>query len=68
MKNTSLALAIDLISKEYKTKEPLILYEKIKTDLDMKVTIHQIIDYFEINNTDYEKLSNQIQYYSVTNN
>jgi hypothetical protein len=67
-KSSSIALAIDLVSYEYKTKNPLIIYEKIQEDLQMEISIHQIMDYLEIYNEDYEKESNKIKYYSVTNN
>lgn len=67
-KDSSITLAIDLVSHEYKTRNPLIIYEKIQEDLKMEISIHQIMDYLEINNEDYEKESNKIKYYSVTNN
>jgi hypothetical protein len=34
----------------------------------MSVTIHQIIDYLEVDKENFEKESNKIKYYSLTNN
>lgn len=59
---SELALGIDLISFEYQTSNPIIIAEKLKEDLGMSYTIHQIADYMDINRLeDYEKISNKIK-------
>lgn len=65
---SQLALAIDLISKEYRTSNPIILSEKIKEVFDLSYSIHQISDYLSINNSEYERESNKIEWYSIHNN
>jgi len=65
---SQLALAIDLISKEYSTSNPIILSEKIKEVFDLSYSIHQISDYLSINNSEYERESNKIEWYSIHNN
>ena len=67
-KFSTLALAIDLISNEYKTKNPIKLAEHILEDLDMEFSIHEISDYLEINSEDFLKESKKIEYYSMYNN
>lgn len=66
-KYSSLALAIDLVSNEYQTKNPVIIAEKIQEDLGMDFSIHAIADYLSINDN-YEVESAKIHYYSITNN
>lgn len=46
---SEIALAIDLVSEVYNTYNPIIIAEKCKEDLDISLTIHQIMDYYEIN-------------------
>lgn len=59
---SQLHLAIDLVSHEYQTSNPIIIYEKIEQDLGLNYTIHQICDYLDISKLeDYEKESNKIQ-------
>lgn len=59
---SQLHLAIDLVSNEYKTSNPLIIAEKIYEDLGLDYTIHQIADYLDINKfEDYEKESEKIK-------
>ncbi len=65
---SQLALAIDLTSKEFKTRNPVILAEKIQEIFDLEYTVHQIGDYLSINDEDYERESNRVTYYSVHNN
>ncbi len=64
----SVAFAVDLIAHEYQTKDPLIIFEKIATDLEISVTIPQIMDYLEVDRENFENESNKLKYYSVTNN
>ena len=53
---SQLAVAIDLVSHEYKTSNPIIISEKIEQDLGLDISIHQIADYMDINKLeDYEK-------------
>lgn len=60
---SQIAMAIDLVSFEYKTGNPVIIAEKIHEDLGIDYSIHQISDYLEINrNIDYEKQSRKIEY------
>jgi hypothetical protein len=65
---SQLALAIDLVSNEYKTNNPLIIYEKVKQDLGIDITLTQINDYLELSSEDFEKESEFVSYYSVHNN
>lgn len=58
------SFAIDLIIDVYKINNPIIISEKIKEDLDMEISIHQISDYLSINYEDFEK-ENQKQYYQL---
>lgn len=67
-KYSNLALAIDLVNEEYKTKNPIILAEKIQQDLGMEFSIHEIADYLEIHSEDFIKESEKIKYYSIHNN
>lgn len=53
---SQLAVAIDLVSHEYKTSNPIIISEKIEQDLGLDISIHAIADYMDINKLeDYEK-------------
>ena len=53
---SQLAVAIDLISHEYKTSNPIIISEKMEQDLGLDISIHAIADYMDINKLeDYEK-------------
>ena len=53
---SQLAVAIDLVSHEYKTSNPIIISEKIEQDLGLEMSIHAISDYLDINKLeDYEK-------------
>lgn len=59
---SQLAVAIDLVSNEYKTSNPVIISEKIQEDLGLDITIHQVADYMDINKLeDYEKINNKIK-------
>ena len=60
---SQLAIAVDLVSYEYKTSNPIIIAEKIQQDLDMDISIHAISDYLSINEN-YENESLKIKYYS----
>lgn len=45
---SEISIGIDLISETYKTYNPIIIAEKLKEDLDISATIHQIMDYYEL--------------------
>lgn len=63
-KYSQIAVAIDLVSNEYKTLNPIIISEKINEDLGLDITIHQIADYMDINKfEDYDKENNKILEY-----
>ena len=60
---SQLAIAVDLVSYEYQTSNPIIIAEMIEQDLNLEYNIHQIADYMNINKLeDYEKQSNKIEY------
>ena len=63
---SQLALAIDLVMNEYKVNNPIEIVELIQQDLSLYFTVHQVMDYLDINKKeDYEKESQkqQFQYY-----
>lgn len=45
---SEIAIAIDLVAEVYKTFNPIIIAEKCKEDLDISLTIYQVIDYYEL--------------------
>jgi len=55
--------AIDLVMEEHKITNPILISEKIQEDLDMEVSIFQIVDYLEINRENWEVESQKINYY-----
>ena len=55
--------AIDLVMEEHKITNPILIAEKIQEDLDMEVSIHQVMDYLEINQESWETESQKIEYY-----
>ena len=55
--------AIDLVMNEHKITNPILISEKIQEDLDMEVSIFQIMDYLEINQENWEVESQKINYY-----
>ena len=57
--------AIDLVMEEYQITNPILISEKIQDDLEMDVTIHQVMDYLEINQENWEIESQKIQYYET---
>ena len=60
---SQLAVAIDLVSHEYKTSNPIIISEKIEQDLGLDISIHAIADYMDINKLeDYEKENKKQKY------
>ena len=62
-KYSQLAVAIDLVSHEYKTSNPIIISEKIEQDLGLDISIHAIADYMDINKLeDYEKENKKQKY------
>ena len=66
IKYSQLALAIDLVMNEYKVSNPIEIVELIQQDLSLYFTVHQVMDYLDINKKeDYEKESQkqQFQYY-----
>ena len=46
---SQLAIAVDLVSYEYKTSNPIIIAEMIERDLGLEYSIHHIADYMCIN-------------------
>ena len=63
---SQLALAVDLVMNEYKVSNPIEIIKLIQQDLNLYFTIHQVMDYLDINKKeDYEKESQkqQFQYY-----
>lgn len=56
--------AIDLVMEEYKLTNPILISEKIQEDLEMDVTIHQIMDHLEINQENWLQESQKINYYA----
>ena len=63
---SQLALAVDLVMNEYKVNNPIEIVELIQQDLSLYFTVHQVMDYLDINKKeDYEKESQkqQFQYY-----
>lgn len=64
---SQLSLAVDLVSYEYQTSNPIIIAEMIEHDLGLEYSIHHIADYVCINKLeDYEQQSKQIKYYEST--
>lgn len=60
---SQLALAIDLVMNEYNVKNPIEIVELIQKDLDLYFTIHQVMDYLDINKKeDYETESRKQNY------
>jgi len=63
---SQLAVAVDLVMNEYKISNPIEIVELIQQDLSLYFTVHQVMDYLDINKKeDYEKESQkqQFQYY-----
>ena len=66
IKYSQLAVAVDLVMNEYKISNPIEIVELIQQDLNLYFTVHQVMDYLDINKKeDYEKESQkqQFQYY-----
>ena len=57
--------AIDLVIEQHQITNPILISEKIQEDLEMDVTIHQVMDYLEINQENWEIESQKIQYYET---
>ena len=57
--------AIDLVMEQHQITNPILISEKIQEDLEMDVTIHQVMDYLEINQENWEIESQKIQYYET---
>lgn len=55
--------AIDLVMEQHQINNPILISEKIQEDLEMDVTIHQVMDYLEINQENWEIESEKINYY-----
>lgn len=55
--------AIDLVMEEHKITNPILISEKIQEDLDMEVSIFQVMDYLETNQENWEIESQKINYY-----
>jgi hypothetical protein len=64
---SALAVAIDLLSNEYKTYDPIVLSDKAWEDFGMCISIHEISDYLDINKLeDFETESNKIKNTIIT--
>lgn len=60
---SQLSMAVDLVSFEYQTSDPLIIEEKLQQDMGLNYTVHQIVDYLDINrHEDFENESKKIEY------
>ena len=60
---SQLGLAIDLVVNEYGTSNPIKIVELIQEDLGLYFTIHQVMDYLDINKLeDYEKESQKEEF------
>ena len=57
--------AIDLVMEQHQITNPILISEKIQEDLEMDVTIHQVIDYLEINQENWLQESQKIEYYET---
>ena len=57
--------AIDLVMEQHQITNPILISEKIQEDLEMDVTIHQVMDYLEINQENWEVESQKINYYET---
>ena len=55
--------AIDLVIEQHQITNPILISEKIQEDLEMDITIHQVMDYLETNQENWEIESQKIQYY-----
>ena len=55
--------AIDTVMEEFKLTNPILISEKIAEELDMEVSIFQVMDYLEINQENWELESQKIEYY-----
>jgi hypothetical protein len=55
--------AIDLVMEQHQITNPILISEKIQEDLEMDVTIHQVMDYLEINQENWKVESQKINYY-----
>ena len=65
MNKPEYTFAIDLVMEQHQITNPILISEKIQEDLEMDVTIHQIMDYLEINQESWEIESNKIEYYET---
>lgn len=63
---TEKTFAIDLISDFHKTSDPNIIKYKVKEDLDIDLTISEIIDYLN-REDDYEMESRYVQMKDIFN-
>ena len=55
--------AIDLVMEQHQITNPILISEKIQEDLDMEVSIFQVMDYLEINQENWLQESQKINYY-----
>ena len=58
------AFAVDLVMEQYKISNPILISEKIKEDLNLEISIHQISDYLDLNFEDWEQESIKQEYYN----
>ncbi len=62
---SEIAFAIDMIAEAYKTSNPIIIAEKCKEDLNISITIHHVMDYYEMENIEDLEKSEREQLYNV---
>ncbi len=61
---SEIAFAIDMIAEAYKTSNPIVIAEKCEEDLDINVTIHQVMDYYDLERMeDMEKAEREQMYH-----
>ena len=63
MNKSEYIFEIDIIVEEFKLTNPILISEKIQEDLDMEVSIFQVMDYLEINQENWLQESQKIEYY-----
>lgn len=59
------SFAIDLIINEYDLTNPILIAEKVKEELDIDLSIHQIADYLEVELKEDHSKVNRAQYYNI---
>ena len=65
MNKSEYIFAIDIIIEEFKLTNPILISEKIAEELDMEVSIFQVMDYLEISKENWKLESQKIEYYET---